>query len=290
MKELSAQQVDRFHADGFLIIDDFVDGRTVAEVAARFEPLFRGQFETGLQPDEWNWRAGRDSEDLTRQICNAWKSDLTVARLVLREQIGRVCAQLAGWPGARLWQDNVIWKPPGARPLGFHQDDSYCRWVVPSHTVTCWMALDATSAAGGTIEYVRGSHLWPVSPPIGQFHAPENYRLEMTEAARAVGQEPDIVYVEVPPGGCALHDGRTWHGSDTNRGTSPRRSAIAHCLSSESRFHPSQVSYIYNRYKRYGDLALDESFFPILWTADGARSRFLDAYLQAGTQAAVPAG
>jgi len=33
-----------------------------------------------------------------------------------------------------------------------NQDDSYCGWVVPSGFVTCWMALDDTSAAGGTIE------------------------------------------------------------------------------------------------------------------------------------------
>ena len=50
------------------------------------------------------------------------------------------------YPGARIGQDNVIWKPPGAKPLGFHQDNSYCHWVVPSGFVTCWMALDETSA------------------------------------------------------------------------------------------------------------------------------------------------
>ena len=95
--------------------------------------------------------------------------------------------RLAGWPGARLAQDNVIWKPPGAKALGFHQDDSYTKWMVPAHMVTCWIALDPTSASGGTIEYVRGSHKWPVSPPIKQFHAPDDYRREMREAA-AVGR------------------------------------------------------------------------------------------------------
>lgn len=279
LDQLTPTQTAKFHEDGFLIVENFFDQQLAQRVADRFDPLFHGEFETGLQPDEWNWREGRDRADLTRQICNAWKSDRTVADLVLRPQIGRLCAQLAGWPGARLAQDNVIWKPPGARPLGFHQDDSYCGWVEPSHMLTCWMALDATSAAGGTIEYVRGSHRWPVSPPIQQFHAPEDYRRELIMAARAVGQEPEIVPVEVPPGGCAFHDGRTWHGSDTNRSDRARRSAIAHCMSSQACFHPTRVGYIYNRYKRFGDLAMDESFFPLLWTQDGGRSAFLDAYL-----------
>jgi ectoine hydroxylase-related dioxygenase (phytanoyl-CoA dioxygenase family) len=291
MIELSPAQIARFHEDGFLILDRFIDPAEAARVAARFERLFRGEFETGLYPDEWNWREGRDKPDLTRQICNGWKADYTIASLVLRAAIGRLCAVLAGWPGARLAQDNVIWKPPSARSLGFHQDDSYNGWIDvprPPHMLTCWIALDDTSARGGTIEYVRGSHKWPVSPPITQFHAPEDYRKELREAAAKVGLVPELVAVEVPAGGCAFHDGRTWHGSDTNRGERPRRSAVSHCMSSTARFHPSEVSYIYNRYKRVGDTAMDESFFPILWTTDGYRTAFLDDYMRRGSAGDLP--
>src|SRR5438034_6294334 len=281
MIELSERQVAQFHADGFLILPRLIDPAWAARVAARYEDLFGGKFETGLYPDEWNWQEGRDRPDRARQICNGWKSDRTVASLVLAADIGRLCAQLAGWPGARLSQDNVIWKPPGAKALGFHQDDSYTGWIVPAHMTTCWIALDPTTAAGGTIEYVRGSHQWPVSPPIEQFHAPEDYRKEMRDAAASVGlAAPELVPVEVPAGGCAFHDGRTWHGSDMNRSSKPRRSAVSHCMSAEARFHPTNVSYIYNRYKRVGDETMDESFFPILWRRDGYRTPFLEAYVK----------
>ena len=281
MVDLTPRQIAEFHENGFLILERFISAEDAGRVASRFEGLFRGKFETGLYPDEWNWQEGRDRPDRTRQICNAWKSDRTVASLVLRAEIGRLSAQLAGWPGARIAQDNVIWKPPGAKALCFHQDDSYTHWIVPSHMVTCWMALDATSAAGGTIEYVRGSHKWPVSPPIKQFHAPDDYRREMRDAAAAVGLgAPELVPVEVPAGGCAFHDGRTWHGSGMNRADRPRRSAVSHCISAEARFHPTEISYIYNRYKRAGDEAMDESFFPILWCEDGYRTPFLDGYIR----------
>ena len=56
----------------------------------------------------------------------------------------------------------------------------------------------------------------------------------------------------------------------------PRRSLVTHCLSSEARFHPTEVSYIYSRYRRVGDDTMDESFFPILWTRSGYRTPFLD--------------
>ncbi len=174
MMELTRDQIARFAEDGFLIVENLISRTDAARAAERFEPLFRGEFATGVQPDEWNWREGRDAPDLTRQICNGWKSDPVVAGIVLREDFGCLCARLMGWLGARLCQDNVIWKPPGARPLGFHQDDSYQDWILPPSMVTCWLTLDDTTAHGGTVEYVRGSHHWRLSPMIGQFHGPED--------------------------------------------------------------------------------------------------------------------
>ena len=273
---MTPEQIARFREDGFLILDRFLAADLVEAARARFAPLFRGEFETGLYPDEWNWREGRDPPDLTRQICNGWRSDRTIARIVLAEAVGRACALLMGWNGARLAQDNVIWKPAGAKPLGFHQDDSYCHWVLPPGFCTCWMALDDTSAAGGTIEYARGSHHWAVAPPIRRFHAPDDYREDFREAAAKAGYEPEMVPVEVPAGGVAFHHGRTWHGSDRNRADRPRRSLVSHCIAAEARFHPTEISYIYSRYQRVGDDAMDESFFPVLWTENGALTAWLD--------------
>ena len=276
MMTLSAQQITRFHRDGFIVLDRFLEPAAAAAAAARFAPLFQGVFPTGLHPDEWNWREGRDPDDQTRQICNGWKCDPTIASIVLSETVGRLCAQLGGWPGARIGQDIVIWKPPGASALGFHQDDSYCQWVTPSNYVTCWMALDPTTADGGTLEYVPGSHRWGRFPMIRQFHAPDDYREALTAAAAEIGEEPDIVSVEVPAGGCAIHAGATWHGSGPNRSTRPRRVLVAHCISAAARFHPTEVSYIYSRYRRRDSLVMDEDFFPVLWHEDGLRTGWLD--------------
>lgn len=276
MVELTQNQIEGFHRDGFVILERFLEPEAVLRARSRFERLFRGEFETGLYPDEWNWREGQNPADQTRQICNGWKADPVVASIVLHPDIGRLCATLAGWSGARIGQDNILWKPPGAKPLSFHQDDSYCQWVVPAGYVTVWIALDDTSAGGGTLEYARGSHRWGLFPMVKQFHAPENYRETLWAAARSIGVPPEIVPVEVPAGGCAIHAGRTWHGSDSNRSKAPRRALVAHCISAEARFHPTEISYIYNRYKRIDDDRMDESFFPVLWTSSGYRTPFLD--------------
>ncbi|MGE0210984.1 MAG: phytanoyl-CoA dioxygenase family protein [Parvibaculaceae bacterium] len=275
MIELTSDQRDRFDQDGFVIVEGVLSPDEVEAVRSRFEPLFSGRFETGLMPDEWNWRMGRDADHFTRQICNAWKSDRAVAGVVLRADIGRACAALRGWPGARINQDNVIWKPPGSKALGFHQDDSYQDWIVPAEMMTCWITLDDTRAEQGTIEYVRGSHRWPVAPPIAQFHAPDDPLADMRRAADAAGKEPEIVPIEVRAGTAVFHHGRTWHGSRSNRGRGERRSVVAHCMSSEARFHKTRLGAIYGRYKRHGSTDMDESFFPVLWREDGYRTAWI---------------
>jgi phytanoyl-CoA hydroxylase len=278
--ELTDEQMATFVNDGFVIVEQIIDPTLAQRALDRYEALLSGTFETGLYPDEWNWKPGVNDPNLTRQICNAWKSDRDVARVVLRPDIGRACARLGSWPGARLSQDNVLWKPPGGKALGFHQDSSYEQWALPPEWVSCWIALEDTTAAQGTVEYVRGSHRWRHWGMIDEFHGPQDPHLDLRQAAQAEGVEPELVAVEVPAGGGAFHAGWTWHGSNRNRSNRPRRSLVAHCMSSEARFHPITTGYLYSRYKRFGDDRMDESFFPITWRADGYRSEFLDPYLE----------
>ena len=98
---------------------------------------------------------GRDPEDRTRQLCNAWKADNVVAAQVLSERTGRLAAQLADYRGVRILQDNVLWKPPGTKAIGFHQDSSYADYLVPPEMITCWISLHETQANAGPIEFVR---------------------------------------------------------------------------------------------------------------------------------------
>jgi ectoine hydroxylase-related dioxygenase (phytanoyl-CoA dioxygenase family) len=201
------------------------------------------------------------------------------ARISLAEEVGRVAAQLMGWPGTRANQDSILHVPPGAGTTGHHQDDSYQAWHLPGDVVTCWIALEDTSADGSTLEYVRGSHRWPLGPRIERFTAPANYRKELDAEAARLGAAVEIVPVLVRAGGASFHHGRMWHGANYNRTKRARSTVSVHCMSSASTFHPTVPSPMFNHYKHYGDVRMDESFFPILWTRDGRRSRFLAEYL-----------
>lgn len=284
MTDFSSPEIQRFQEDGFLIVDSLIDVARLPALRQAFDDLFSGKFETGLRPDEVNWQQADGDPERTRQICNGWKANRDIAGVVLDQSIGRKIAGLAGWSGVRIMIDNVIWKPPGTKSLGFHQDSAYLDWFSPSDLLTCWIALDDTSADAGTIEFVRGSHRWALSEPEGEFHAPAQYRLPMQNAAARAGVDPEIVYVEVPAGGGSYHHGWTWHGSGENRAQVPRRSLVLHAMHSDVEYVPQNfdrgIGPIYSRYKHLGDNLLDENYFPILWREDGYRTAAIEAFLK----------
>lgn len=289
--ELDESAIARFREQGYLVVERVLDAGRIAELRDRFPKLFAGQFDTGVYPDEWYWREGMSLPDVTRHMANAWKSDLSAARLALSKDVGRAAARLAGWSGARLGQDTIWWKAPKTKPIAHHQDTSFTDFLDPQAMVTCWVTLDDTHRDAGALEYAPASHLWPLTAIPEEFHGQENYRAHMQAAARAAGVEPpEPVMIEVPAGSCVFHAGEIWHGSGPNTtGDRMRRSIGIHLLSEGVRFSDRPGGYIYRRYQRTGDSSLDESFFPVLWSREGTRTRWIEGYCETGWRAVARA-
>jgi ectoine hydroxylase-related dioxygenase (phytanoyl-CoA dioxygenase family) len=279
--EPSVAQMETYRRDGFLVVEAFLEPTEVDRIRERFIRVFAHEWETGLQPDEVNYVPGVTAPDLTRQLCNVWKADRVIAATVLSQRVGEFAARLAGLPGVRIAQDNAIWKPPAGRALLCHQDAAYLDHLDPPNMTTCWMALDDTAADTGTIYYARGSHLWPHAPMGGTFHAPDDWLAHVREAAPPDGKL-ELVPIEVPAGGAAFHDGWTFHGSPSNeRADAERRSIVSHMISTRTRWNPTHPHPIYSRYRRPGEIELDEAFFPIMWR-DGYRTPWLPQYCAGG--------
>jgi phytanoyl-CoA hydroxylase len=283
LKSVASLDIKAFQRDGFVVVRNLLDMDLIKSAASRVEPVFFGEFETGIQPDKWKWRGGIDDEGAPRGMNNVWKSDKAFARLVLDEKLGENCAKLMNWAGARLEQDFLIWKAPDTPKceVAFHQDDSYQDWIMPSNIISCWIALDDTDSNGGTLEYVRGSHLWGLSNRVENFHRPKDYKSDLKKHLREsnIEQPIDIVSINVPAGTGVFHHGRVWHGSGENRSNRHRRSITAHVINSETTFHSSVTSPVFSHYKVFGSDKMDESFFPIIWGGNSGRSDFLADYL-----------
>ena len=91
--------------------------------------LFRGDFDT-----DGNFRCGK------LIMCNSWKSDRTIASIVMDKMLGEFICNIMGWNSVRIAQDDVVWKPPSIYPaitaedsagkattstVRFHQDSAY---------------------------------------------------------------------------------------------------------------------------------------------------------------------
>ena len=93
----------QLHSKGYVpTTSQLLSLETTAMIKDRMERLFHGQFETGVYPDEWHWRAGISKPNVTREICNSWKADRGIASIVLDEKIGRFIASVMGWPSGEL--------------------------------------------------------------------------------------------------------------------------------------------------------------------------------------------
>lgn len=282
--DLSDAQAKSFRENGFLIVEKLVGAAGIDALGATFPRIFAGDFDTGVYPDEWHWREGMSLPDATRHMGNAWKSDLTIAKLVLSSAIAGAAAKLAGWPDIRLGQDTIWWKPPKTKPIKLHQDTSFLDYLDPPKTITCWVTLDDTHRDAGTIEYVPGSHHWPVAPLPRDFHTAEDYRAAMLSAAESADvPAPETVKIEVPAGSAVFHAGEIWHGSGPNISDDRMRRSIGiHMLRGDVRFSDRPGGYIYRRYQIDGDPELNESFFPILWSESGYRTPWIDDYCRLG--------
>src|ERR1700704_1208800 len=95
-ERLGETEIEHFRRDGFVIVERFLSDDRIAALRDSSPKLFAGRFDPGVYPDEWYWRDGMSLPDVTRHMANAWKADLTVARLVLSSSIARYAAALAG--------------------------------------------------------------------------------------------------------------------------------------------------------------------------------------------------
>lgn len=211
------------------------------------------------------------------QVINVHKADVAFRQFACSMALGKVVAELAGWKdGARLAQDQVWAKPPGAPPLVFHRDAPYFMFE-PANVMTVWLALDDMDAELGPLEYVRGSHKWGhgrVGSANQFFQSNGGMALLKSAAAKEsiVGEDLDIVSMAgLRAGGLSIHDGLTWHGSGRNQSRKrPRRGLGLHFVPARVHFTDQAIhSSLWKSYVMDADdpaaVELPAEDFPISW-------------------------
>jgi len=151
--------------------------------------------------------------------------------LIFHERITSTCAELLGVDRLRFWHDQVFAKPPrhpGVVP--WHQDYSYWTRTAPARHITCNLMLDDSDEASGCLQFVPGSHRWPLLPSL-PFDSP----IEAVCSHLPEGAEFAPVAVGARAGSATFHHSHTLHGSDQNRSGRWRRAVVLNYMDAETR-------------------------------------------------------
>src|SRR5213076_3259732 len=106
---------------------------------------------------------------------NAWWADADLAALATDPRLGEIAAALLRTSSVRLWQDQLLYKPPGdssSTTIGWHQD--WASWdTVASHDafVTAWVAFDDVDDDNGAMQMMPASNHWGLVREEGNFFA-----------------------------------------------------------------------------------------------------------------------
>jgi ectoine hydroxylase-related dioxygenase (phytanoyl-CoA dioxygenase family) len=178
-----------------------------------------------------------------RKIDNAWWADPDLAALATDARLGEIAAALLGASSVRLWQDQLLYKPPGGpseTTIGWHQD--WASWdTVASHAafVTAWVAFDDVDDDNGAMQIIRASHTWGLVPGASNFFGTDRdaqlARLGDSPAARAqdYARTVESRSIVMRAGQVSFHHPLTFHGSGPNTSDRMRRSLAIHFVDAE---------------------------------------------------------
>jgi ectoine hydroxylase-related dioxygenase (phytanoyl-CoA dioxygenase family) len=164
-----------------------------------------------------------------RKIDNAWWADPDLAALATDPVLAAIAAALLGAPDVRLWQDQLLYKPPGGpaeTTIGWHQD--WASWdTVASHAafVTAWVAFDDVDDENGAMQMLPASHTWGLVPNGSNFFATDRDAQLDALASRGESAPASIV---MQAGQVSFHHPLTFHGSGPNTSDRLRRSLAVH--------------------------------------------------------------
>jgi hypothetical protein len=102
--------------------------------------------------------------------------------------------------------------------VSWHQDSAYFG-LDPHEEITAWVAFTHSTAKGGALQVLAGSHLGP-DLVHEETYAPDN--ILARGQALNIADESRAVTIELQPGEFSLHHERTVHGSKPNRSDAPR--------------------------------------------------------------------
>jgi phytanoyl-CoA hydroxylase len=216
---LSAGQIAFFNDNGYLVVEDIITPDEVELYKAIYDDFLSKKIEVGANRSDLGDGLGKSKtkENITQIM---WPSDFVNGMLEMpfHQRALAISRELIG-NDAEMDFDMLINKAPQSDTITpWHQDEAYWLNVPDKRAASCWLALDTATINNGCMWFVPGSNLKEVRPH--RFAGKEGGALTCDAT------EEEGIFVELKPGSCTFHQGRTLHYSRGNSTNTNRRAFI----------------------------------------------------------------
>lgn len=223
--QLTPQQIEFFHEQGYLAVDALTTQEEVARIRESYDRIFREQAgrEEGSQFD----LAGTDddgAEATLPQILSPAKYAPELLDTQLLANLKRIAKQLLGEEGDANFA-HAIFKPARiGSETPWHQDASYWNPNFISRNISVWVPLQEATVENGCMHFIPRSQELDViaHQSIGNDPRVHGNELHPDEMWRV----KDAVACPLPPGGGTFHGGYMLHYTPPNKSDIPRRALI----------------------------------------------------------------
>lgn len=218
-KALTAEQVEKFHRDGYACPVSLLTPAETAEYRRRFEEL----------------EATIGGEAQNRYRIKAHLPFPWLCELIRHPRLADAFEDVAG-PDVIIWGTSWFTKKAhDVRFISWHQDSTYYG-IDPPESVTAWIALSPARRDSGCMRVIPGSHMGAAVVPHIETYDPNNL-LSRGQTIENV-DEAKAVFMELNPGEFSLHHNKLFHASEPNTSDDVRigfavHIAPAHCRQSQ---------------------------------------------------------
>ena len=216
---LSADQIRRYHEDGFIVVPRLYGAEVVARMRAAVARIVAEAAGRTRHDDVYDLDPSHTPErPKVRRIKQPHRVDPVFDAVMRDPQLIRILSQLLP-SGVRLKASKLNMKEGGGgAPVEWHQD-----WAFYPHTnddvLAVGVMLDDCRLENGPLLVIPGSH----RDPTWNHHDADGYFCGAMDPARAEVDFTRAVPCIAPAGSISIHHVRAVHGSAENVSPDPRR-------------------------------------------------------------------
>lgn len=221
--QLTREQVEFFHEYGYCAGIRLLDLPQVEQLRAELADLTNPDYPGNELFHEYHSNESGNPDTALFHALGAWRIKPGFHDILWNPAFGMAASQLL--EGAvRFWHDQLFCKPVRhGGVVAWHQDYSYWTRTQPMAHLTCWIALDDSTRDNGCVQYIPGSHRWPLLPVTGLAGDMDEIQTVLTDEQKAQFKP---VAIELKAGEATFHHPLTVHGSYENRTDRPRRATV----------------------------------------------------------------